>query len=564
MKKSKLLLYTSIVLLLLLLPAIFLLRRESPLLGGVDAVRGKAPSLPLSDVLTPEESLAQDLALSAPRVLDLTTGKKSEVFTIQRVGMDFPPGREACAHQDCRQVEIYLWAENATLTTIVNLETREVLDVLYQPGFRPPLSARLMQRAAQIIYAAPEVAQTLGFAPALEDITPMQGDLVGSSCDGTHICASATFQIGKQILWATADLTEDKFAGLAWSEASEDERSAVRFIPEGCPLPGAINRDGWALQYETTPTDGLRAFAISYNGVYMVQSLKLVEWHVQYGVSGFLDFTGCGGQSGGNFIAPYGETQIHDLLDAGNNVIGFELIQDFRMGNWGFNCNYRYDQHFQFFADGRFRVVQGAYGKGCGTLAFYRAVVMMDLAIKGQSNDHFAYWDGVNWVPLTIEDYRVPYEEAGHGPHLTTPEGYAWKIYDTDGAGYYLEMDSGQFGDGGRGDQPFVYVTQYQTGQGNTDMPLIGTCCNNDHQQGPHNFLNPDESVVGQNLVLWYVPQAMTDALNNDTGYYCWTVSGEPAPETYPCYTGPMFHLIGPVTPPGDLTEFVFLPLIKQ
>lgn len=557
MNQSKLLLFT--LLLLLLISIILLLRGALP--GGVEGVRGKSPAFPLSTELTPEETLAQDLALSEPRVLDLTTGRKSEVFAIQRVGMDFPPGSEVCTHDDCRQVEIYLWAENATITTIVNVETREILNVLYQPGFRPPLSARLMQQAAQIIHDAPEVAETLGYSLPLEQIAPMQGDMVGTSCNGSHICASATFPVGSRLLWATADLTEGKFAGLAWSEISPDERRAELFIPTGCPQPGTVHRDGWSLSFETTPTDGLRAYQIGYNGVFMIQSLKLVEWHVQYGVTGFMDFTGCGGQSGGNFIAPYGETQIQDLLDEQNNVIGFELIQDFRMGNWGFNCNYRYDQHYQFFADGRFRVVSGAYGKGCGTAAFYRAIVRMDLAIKGQSSDYFDYWDGTQWVLQAIEDYRVPYVEAGHGPHLATPEGYAWKIYDADGSGYFIEMDIGQFGDNGRGDAPFLYVTQYQIGQGDSDMPLIGSCCNTNHEQGPEAFLNSDESVAGENIVLWYVVQAQTDAVNGDTGYYCWTVSGEPNPETYPCFMGPMFHLIGPIVPPVYTTT-TYLPLV--
>jgi hypothetical protein len=476
--------------------------------------------------------------------------------------MDFPAGHEVCAHQDCRQVEIYLWAENATITTIVNLVTREVFEVMYQPGFRPPLSAQLLQRAAQIIYDAPEVAEALGDAPKLEEIRPMQGDMLGTSCDGTHVCASATFQVGARILWAAADLTEDTFAGLAWSEASEEERSAVLFVPAGCPQPGEVTRDGWSMEFETTPTDGFRVFGARFNGVDMIQSMQLVEWHVQYGVSGFLDFTGCGGQGGGNAIAPYGETQGQDLLDEGNNVIGFELIQDFRMPSWGFNCNYRYDQHDQFFADGRFRVVQGAYGKGCGTLALYRPVVRLDLAVRGDEGDYFDYWDGFQWVTLTTEDYRVPYDETDHGPHLTTPEGYAWKVYDMDGTGYAIEMDAGQFGDGGRGADPFLYVTQYQAEEGASDLPMIGTCCNTSHLQGPQAFLN-DEAVDGQNLVLWYVSQAQTDAVNDENGYYCWTVSGEPTPETYPCFTGPMFHLLGPVEP-IIFTETIYLPFMTN
>jgi PKD repeat protein len=47
------------------------------------------------------------------------------------------------------------------------------------------------------------------------------------------------------------------------------------------------------------------------------------------------------------------------------------------------------------------------------------------------------------------------------------------------------------------------------------------------------------EDIQAGNLVIWYVPQAQTDGTAPD--YYCWTVQGEPNPETYPCFAGPMF-----------------------
>ena len=279
-------------------------------------------------------------------------------------------------------------------------------------------------------------------------------------------------------------------------------------------------------------------YNVAYNGVAVATSIKLAEWHADYGSSGYVDATGCS-PSGGFPIYPYGDTVQSTLFDDQNNPIGFELIQDFRMNNWGNSCNYRYEQHMQFFADGRFRVVAGAYGKGCGTNAMYRPIERIDIAVNGDANDNFDYYDGAQWVQVTTETYRVPYTETGHGPHFTDANGYAWKIYDADGSGYYLEMDTGQFG--GRGDNPFIYITQHHPSQGDSDMGAIGTCCNDNHQQGPHNFLN-DESVANQNLVIWYVPQALTDATAPD--YYCWTLQGEPNPVTYPCFMGPMFHPI--------------------
>lgn len=154
------------------------------------------------------------------------------------------------------------------------------------------------------------------------------------------------------------------------------------------------------------------------------------------------------------------------MLDENQNPIGFEVVQDFRMGSWGQICNYRYEQHIQFFSDDRFRVVSGAFGKGCGTNATHRPVVHIDLAVNGDPGDIFSIWDGNQWSRLTNDDYRVPYDEIGHGPHLVTPERYAWLVDDDSGIGYYIEMDVGQFGDGGCSASPFIYPTLHHNEEG--------------------------------------------------------------------------------------------------
>jgi hypothetical protein len=83
-------------------------------------------------------------------------------------------------------------------------------------------------------------------------------------------------------------------------------------------------------------------------------------------------------------------------------------------------------------------------------------------------------------------------------------------------------------------------VTQQDDAEGETDMGLIGECCYDDHRQGPEAYVD-GENLASTNLVLWYVPQlvAHVDPANDD--YYCWTINGEPDPETYPCIVGPLF-----------------------
>ncbi|GAB4580688.1 MAG: hypothetical protein Fur0022_34300 [Anaerolineales bacterium] len=556
MKQNKLVRF-AVIGVLLMWAALFATQGgRQPLFAGVEGARGKSPALPMTEGLTPEDALAQDLTLSDPRVQDLTAGKRSEVFGVGSLGLHFPESSAECAQADCRLIEIYLWDEDVTISSIVNLDTRQVIEVLEMPGMHPGLNVKQMQRAAEIIYNAPEVVEILGYQPKMEEIMPMDGNLLGTSCANTHLCASATFRVEDRFMWAVADLTTGQFAGIGWSPAPENDGSSTLFTPEGCPPSGSVARDGWTLDHMVTGTDSLRVYNVTYNGVPVLTSVKLVEWHADYGSSGYQDSTGCGGPGGGFPIYPYGDTQILDLLDDNNNLIGFEVVQDFRMSNWGNSCNYRYEQRIQFFTDGRFRVVSGAYGKGCGTNAIYRPVVRMDIAVNGDANDNFAYYDGTQWVDVATETYRVPYTEANHGPHAVDENGYAWKVYDTDGTGYYVEMDVGQFGDGGLGDNPFLYPVLHHTNEGDTDLPVFSSgCCNDNHMQGPHQFLN-NEAITDQNIVLWYVPQAVTDAVAPD--YYCWTLQGEPNPVTYPCFMGPMFHPIDN-TPMGSTAGSVSL-----
>jgi hypothetical protein len=210
------------------------------------------------------------------------------------------------------------------------------------------------------------------------------------------------------------------------------------------------------------------------------------------------------------------------------------------MSNWTADCNYRYEQHFEFYTDGRFRVKTGAYGRGCGnnqlSEATYRPVVRMDLAVFNDAGNTFSTWDGSQWVIRNTEGWwlqSAPY----------TAEGYLYKIVDENsGFGYYMEPGQGQFDDFGTGDNAYTYLTLHRASEGDADTGALGTCCNTNHQQGPHNFVN-DENVRNKNLVLWYVPASETIttwAVNNGFGrqQYCWTDS---ASQYWPCYSGPMF-----------------------
>ncbi len=525
------------------------------------SVRGKSAPLPLETAITTEQQTAQALALADARVQQLTNGQRSEVFGVRQMRQQFTQASAACATAVCYQVEIYSFDENGTVTAVVDTDAGVVLDVLHQPNMQPGINQRLANRALQLAMNDPGVIDALGFRPTQADMAPVAAGLRGSACDQGHLCAGPTFRVGNRILWAIVDLTTETVAGLRWTSVSDDGQS-IPYKPEGgfCPAPGSTNRDGWMLSYETTGTDGLRVYNVTYQGRAVLTSASLPEWHVDYNgeyfYPGFFDVTGCGGSGGGFSIPPFGETEVRDLLD-GSSVIGFEIVQDFRMAAWGQACNYRYGQHYQFFVDGRFRVVVGAFGRGCGDdpalqQPVYRPVVRIDIAVDGDANDSFAFWDGQQWVVPANETYRTPYEAEGFGPHQLNAANVGWWVMDAAGAGFYIEPGLGQFNDGGTGDDPFIYITLHKPEEGDTDLPIFSPpgpsyCCNDDHLQGPDIYVN-NEPISSANLVLWYVPQSTTDRIpevEDGDGRYCWTVNGEPTPETYPCFAGPMFTPFG-------------------
>ena len=506
-------------------------------------LRGKSSTVPLPDRLTPEQLAAQTLALADPRVQALTGEQRTEVFGV----------RQTTDCTSCFQVEIYDWGQDTAVIAIVNLLANQVEAVFRQPDVHPGINKRLADLALEIALNAPEVHEALGFRPLTADMAPVDASLLNTACEEGHLCVSPTFDLGDRALWAVVDLTAEELAGLTWTLLAPETTSDQATAPDGsCPPAGSVDRDGWQLDYGVTGTDGLRLADVRYNGQLVLTSIKLLEWHVDYGSVGFQDVTGCGGGGGGFHIAPYGPTEIRDLLDESANVIGFAVVQDFRMTQWGQNCNYRYEQQLQFWADGRFRIANAAYGRGCGASAIYRPIVRIDMAAAGDDdNDNFAYWAGRQWLEPAVETYRVPYLETGHGPHTLTADNISWRITDVTGAGYLIEPALGQFDDEGRGDEPLIYVTQHKPEEGDVDMGVIGTCCLDNHEHGPDKFIygtasqpQVPEPITNSNIVLWYVPQMVTDG---DPGsYYCWTVTGEPNPETYPCFGGPLFHPISP------------------
>lgn len=293
------------------------------------------------------------------------------------------------------------------------------------------------------------------------------------------------------------------------------------------------------MKYMLTSSDGLRINDVQFNNQPVLSSAKLVDWHVSYsGTDGFgySDAVGCPYFSQAAVIA-WQPPEVATLKDDNGNEIGFVLEQTFRSEGWPTPCNYNYRQRYEFYNDGKFRVTCASLGRGCGNNGTYRPVFR--IAFAGDQNN-FYQWSNKGWNEWQKEKWNEQNSLSEY-----TPEGYLYKIESKTNS-YYMEPAKGQFGDGGKGDFSYVYVTKNIPGkeEGENDLPTIGPCCNTDYHQGPEKFIEPAaDDIVNSPLVVWYVAQLK----NNDAkgSEYCWAnnelENGNWTTKVYPCFAGPLF-----------------------
>jgi len=194
-----------------------------------------------------------------------------------------------------------------------------------------------------------------------------------------------------------------------------------------------LNRDGWSFNYQLTTSDGLEIRDVKFKDNYLIKSAKVVDWHVAYkGLSnqeinvsepvyvagrrvefvqesngsyffGYNDAMGCPMFSTSVVLA-FNEPQITTLKDENGSEIGFAITQDFRNPKWPMACNYRYENRFEFYKDGSFRVVAINKGRGCADNAIYRPVMRIDL-FQQETEESFSIFDGNRWKSWDKESH---------------------------------------------------------------------------------------------------------------------------------------------------------------
>lgn len=505
---------------------------------------------------------AETIALADPTftqfVRDTATGQplRNEIMEVRpALPSDISEQPFTCEPEPCYRVEMYHYATSLTSLALVDVNTEQVLLATTQSNLQPEIPAHLTELATQIAIHSPEVIIALGGRPgAGEAVMPnVKTALNGTRCERSqHLCVAPTFLADGRALWAIVDLTDEKLVGVRWTNLGQTnsptvvtERSLQNdFVWQNfCQQSHTLTRDGWQMSYMLTSSDGLKVSDVRYQERLVLRSAKVVDWHVSYSQQdgfGYSDAMGCPLFSTAAVVA-FNGPEVEEIWQDGQPV-GFALSQDFRSPIWPAACNYRYMNRFEFYTDGRFRVVAINLGRGCGDNGTYRPVIRLDVQASGDSAaDNLAEWNGREWATWTQERWQL----IDENPANYTPEGYRYRLSGVDGTGYYLEPGRGQFPHGERGDNAYIYVTRYVAGrdEGASDLPTIGSCCNTDHRQGPEQFLAPPEPIANTDLVIWYVAQMANDSTPGQE--HCWAdtviVNGLPVAQSWPCAAGPLF-----------------------
>jgi len=520
----------------------------------------------------------QNLLLKTPAFLSDTTlqGKPlhNEMMRILPVivsSLD-EKSQAICATTTCYQAEKYNFVTNTTTRAIVDSEKMKVVSIERYNHMQPDISLRLTHLAEAIALHAPEVAKALGHTPRKKEITManVRGTMKESPCeDTTHLCVAPTFadHQNERALWAVVDLTALRLAAAKWAglgktttPACVSERSLQnRYIMEHyCQKDTQLVKSGWKMRYRLTGSDGLEIRDVSFKGRLILRSAKIVDWHVSYQqegadaldnttqsyiegrrvefvraegnqyLFGYNDAMGCPLFSTSVVLA-FNGPQVKPLPQGG----GFMLTQDFRNPKWPMACNYRYENRFEFYNDGSFRIVGVNKGRGCGDHAIYRPVMRID-TYMGEKERFYAHRES---------GWELWPEEGSE--HVDATQRYPYKITSSTNSkeGYYIEPNHGQFGDGSRGDDATLFVTKFHSQEGDKDLLTLGSCCKLD-EDGVERYLEPPENIVDENIVLWYVPRIYNDTRKGQE--YCWADTrigddGNLHVEVWPCTVGPKF-----------------------
>lgn len=508
--------------------------------------------MPLEN-LNEQQNMAQQIAIAdksfTSNTKDSLKGRplRCEIFNVyQAHPNEVPTGLNP---QKVFKVEMYNFGYNLARTCFVDLDSKKIIRINDIQQTQPEIPAHLKTLANQIAMNHPKVMEALGYKPGETEavMSNTRTALNKTKCERSyHLCVAPTYIKGDKALWVIVDLTDLNVVGIRWTDVgktgpavkiSERKLKYEKIMECYCKKVNTVEKDNWKINYLITNSDGLMISDVYHNNQLILNSAKIVDWHVSYSNTdgfGYSDAVGCPEFSQAAVVAT-SEPVVNDLIDQGKKV-GFTIEQQFMTEHWPKPCNYSYLQRFEFYTDGRFRVAGASLGRGCGNNGTYRPVFR--IAFAGSKHE-LAEFNENNWHQWTEEKWVLQNDKTNY-----STDGYQFKLSVNEKLGYYLLPNRGQFTDGSRGDFAYTYITKYHPNldEGQSDLVSIGPCCNTDHQQGPEKFINK-EPIQNSPVVIWYVPQMKND--NTPGKEYCWAESfvqhGTFKTKVYPCMAGPMF-----------------------
>jgi hypothetical protein len=425
----------------------------------------------------------------------------------------------------CKRVEMYDFTDNTSYIALVSPAAVASLSAF--KDLQPDIPPHLIAIANDIIAAYPEVLHEMEeYSIAKDAKTEMPNTkttIKQTRCErNRHLCVAPTYPTKDGALWTIVDLTDLYLAAIAWTSYPADQPDQPvtlkrlefdKVDSEYCQKSHHFDQQDWSGDYALTSSDGLMIANLTYKGERLAESIKLVDWHVNYSTHdnfGYADAVGCPAFSQAAVVAAQPPT-IDPLDDSLGK--GFALNQQFWSDGWPGPCNYFYTQRLNMYADGSFKVLAESDGRGCGNDGTYRPIIRVKLS-KGQSGV------GINkekqWLAST-DPSEIFAKSANY--QLTSSRKDNAVIYLTEGVG---------------------------KDEGDSEIPTIGGCCSTDFAQGPDQFVN-NEDLSGNSTVLWYVGQMKnSDAVGQE---YCWARSvvdaaGKSTNQVYPCSAGPYFKRI--------------------
>lgn len=94
----------------------------------------------------------------------------------------------------------------------------------------------------------------------------------------------------ERALWAIVDLTDGVLVGVRWTDVGDPgvptvtERSLQNDVVTQlyCDKTTSLERGDWRMDFILTSSDGLRISNVRYKDRAVLESAKLVDWHVSY------------------------------------------------------------------------------------------------------------------------------------------------------------------------------------------------------------------------------------------------------------------------------------------